>query len=131
LDTILKNHNDATVNRQQHIAFYRDNVNTLSAVKDDLEKLEKLVSKVGGSPDLDVIEKSDVNLKSPTAKTTWIVIFIILIFIGILAAAFYFTWQGQARVTENIFTKEKEASFAEFKTTAAPENPPEEPKKTP
>lgn len=131
LDGISKTQNDTTVNRQQHIAYYRDNLGTLSAVKDDLEKLEKLVSKVGGSPDLDLIEKSDVNLKSPTAKTTWIVIFSILIFIAILAGAFYFTWQGQARVTENIFTKEKEASFSEFKSTATPEHPPEEPKKTP
>ncbi len=131
LDNISKTQNDNVVNRQQHIAFYRDNISALSAIKDDLEKLEKLVSKVGGAPDLDVIEKSDVNLKSPTIKTTWIVIFTILIFIGILAAAFYFTWQGQARVTENIFTKEKEASFSEFKNATAPESPPEEPKKTP
>jgi hypothetical protein len=32
-----------------------------------------------------------------------------------LGGAFYFTWQGQARVTENIFTREKDLSFSEFK----------------
>ena len=130
LDDISKTQNDNAVNRQQHIAYFRDNLKTLEAIRADLEKLEKLVAKVGGAPDLDVIEKSDVNLKSPTTKTTWIVIFTILVFIGILAAAFYFTWQGQARVTENIFTKEKDASFAEFKNAASKESPPIPPEET-
>jgi hypothetical protein len=62
-----------------------------------------------------MLENTDANLKSPTTKTTWILIFIILIFISILGGAFYFTWQGQARVTENIFTREKDVSFSDFK----------------
>ena len=69
-------------------------------------------------PHLELIEKSDINLKSPSSKTTWIVIFIVLIFIGILSATFYFTWMRQASLTENIFTKEKDSSFSEFKPSS-------------
>jgi hypothetical protein len=121
LDDIRRAQNDQTVNRQQHIAYYRDDLRTLDSVKLDIERLEKLLVKAGGPPNIDIVEKSDVNLKSPNSKTTWIIIFIILIFIAILGGAFYFTWQGQVKVTENIFTKEKEASFSEFKNSGKPD----------
>ncbi len=129
LDDIDRTQNDLSVSKQQKIAYYRDNLKLLDQVKDDLEKLEKLLVAVGGPPNLELIEKSDINLKSPSSKTTWIVIFIVLIFIGILSATFYFTWMRQASLTENIFTKEKENSFAEFKPTP-PEGGGEAEKKT-
>ena len=117
LDDVRRSQADPNVTRQQHIAYFRDNGQVLEAVRADVERLEKLLVKAGGPPNIDLVEKSDVNLKSPNSKTTWIIIFIILIFIGILAGAFYFTWQGQAKVTENIFLKEKDSAFSEFKKT--------------
>lgn len=117
LDEIRRSQNDAAVTRQQHIAYYRENNRTVEAIRNDIDRLEKLLVKAGGPPNIDLVEKSDVNLKSPNSKTTWIIIFIILIFIGILGAAFYFTWQGQVKVTENIFLKEKDSAFSEFKKT--------------
>ena len=129
LDDIDKNQNDPNVSKQQRIAYYRDNLKVMQQVKDDLDKLEKLLVAVGGPPNLELIEKSDINLKSPSSKTTWIVIFIVLIFIGILSATFYFTWMRQASLTENIFTKEKDNSFSEFKTTPGPKL--DEPEKKP
>lgn len=114
LDEIETTQGDQNVTRQQHVGYYRDNLKTMDSVIADMDRLEKILTKAGGPPNLDLIEKSDANLKSPTTKTTWIVIFIILIFIAILGAAFFFTWQGQTKVTENIFTREKESSFSEF-----------------
>ena len=118
LGDVEKNQNDLGASKLQKIAYYRDNEKVLEQIKEDLGKLEKLLVAVGGPPNLELIEKSDINLKSPSSKTTWIVIFIVLIFIGILSSTFYFTWMRQASLTENIFTKEKENSFAEFKPTA-------------
>lgn len=115
LEEVTRTQNDQTVTRQQHIAYHRNNVKILESIEQDLERLEKLVAKAGGPPNLEMIEKSDVNLKSPTAKTTWIIIMIILIFIAILGATFYFTWIGQAKITENIFSREKDATFSDFK----------------
>lgn len=115
LDTIEKNQNDPNVSKQQKIAYYRDHMKVIDQIKDDIEKLEKFLVAVGGPPNIELIEQSDINLKSPSSKTTWIVIFIVLIFIGILSATFYFTWMRQASLTENIFTKEKGDSFSEFK----------------
>ena len=115
LSEISKTQNDASVSRQQHIAYYRDNLLIMENILADIEKLEKLFVVAGGTPAPELLEDAEVNLKSPTTKTTWVLIFIILIFISILGGAFYFTWQGQARVTENIFTREKDITFADFK----------------
>jgi len=123
LENILKAQNDPAASKQQHIAYYRDNLTLLKTVEDDIDKLEKILVAVGGPPNLDLIEKSDVNLKSPSSKTTWILIFIILIFVAILGGAFYFTWQRQASITENIFTKEKGNSFSELKGKGESANP--------
>jgi hypothetical protein len=120
LDEIARTQADANVTRQQHIAYYRDNLKTLDSIMDDIARLEKILVTTGGPPNIDLMEQSDVNLKSPTTKTTWIVIFVILIFISILGGAFYFTWQGQARVTENIFSREKDSTFSDFNKNPKP-----------
>jgi hypothetical protein len=114
LDEITRTQTDPNVSRQQHIAYFRDNQTTVQSILEDIERLEKILVTTGGPPNVELMEQTDVNLKSPTTKTTWIIIFVILIFITILAGAFYFTWQGQARVTENIFSREKDATFSDF-----------------
>ena len=124
LDEIVKTQDDLTISRQQHIACYRDNLKTLDSIKSDLDKLEKLLVAVGGPPNLELVEESDVNLKSPSSKTTWIIIFLAILFIAILSVTFYLTWMRQASVTENIFQKEKTSSFSEFKNPSG-ESPPE------
>lgn len=129
LEDIKKTQNDLNVPKQQHIAYYRDNLKILNSVREDLDKLEKILVAVSGAPNLEVLEKSDVNLKSPSSKTTWVIIFVVFIFVGILSATFYFTWMRQEKLTENIFTKEKDSSFGEFKgpppTQNVPTNDPE------
>ena len=120
LDTIRTTQNDTDATKQEHIAHYRNNLITLDSVKEDLERLEKILAAVSGAPSLELLEESDVNLKSPSSKTTWIIIFIIFIFVGILSATFYFTWMRQEKLTENIFTREKDASFT------SPKDPPKD-----
>ena len=115
LDDILKTQGDQNASRQQHIAYYRENLRTLKGIREDIDKLEKMLVTVGGPPNPELLEKSDINLKSPSTKTTWVIIFVIMIFIGILGITFYFTWQRQARITENIFTREQGSSFSDFK----------------
>ncbi len=121
LEDIKKTQNDTGVSKQQHIAYYRDNIKVLDSVLSDIEELENILVAIGGTPNLKVIEDSKIDLKAPTSKTTWIIIFSILVFIAILGGSFYFTWQGQVKVTENIFIKEKDLSFSEFKKADAKE----------
>lgn len=105
LDEIKKTQTDTTAPKQQHIAYYRDNVKSLEGVKADLDKLEKILVTVGGAPNIELLEKSELELKSPSAKTTWIIIFGILIFIGVLSGTFYFTWlkKGSGAGPDDVF----------------------------
>ena len=131
INNIQQTQTDPNVTRQQHIAYYRENLQTVEAILTDIDKLEKILVAVGGPPNLDIMEKSKIDLKSPSQKTTWIVIAVILVFIFILAGAFFFTWHGQTRTTENIFSREKTDSFSEFKKPKAPgteDSPPPPPK---
>ena len=96
MDQIVRNQNNQNVTTNQHIAFYRDNVAVAEQLEKDMDELEKLLVTAGGSVSLEAVENADLNVKGPDTKTTWIIIFVVLIFISILGAVFYFTWQGQA-----------------------------------
>ena len=120
---------DANITRQQHIAAYRNNLGTLEVIKDDLAKLEKILVTVGGPPNPELIEESEINLKAPSSKTTWILIFVVMIFVAILSGTFFFTWHRQAKITENIFSHEKDNSFSDFKAPGEGQGPPDVGKK--
>ncbi len=115
IDQIVKSQNNAAVSTNEHIAYYRDNVKLVEGIQKDIQELEKILVTAGGTASLDAVENADLNVKGPDQKTTWIIIFVILIFIGILGAVFFFTWQGQASSK----SKDKEGSASPFK-----DNPP-------
>jgi len=96
IDQIIKSQNNQSVTTNQHIAYYRDNLQLADSIQKDIAELEKLLVTAGGSISLEAVENSDINVKGPDQKTTWVIIFVILIFIAILGAVFYLTWQGQA-----------------------------------
>ena len=111
VDQIIKSQNNQNVSTNQHIAFYRDNLELVRSVEKDIDELEKLLVTAGGTQSLEAVENADLNVKGPDTKTTWIIIFVILVFIGILGAVFYLTWQGQAGSK----AKEKDDASSAFK----------------
>jgi len=111
IDQIVKSQNDPAVTTNQHIAYYRDNIQLAESIQKDITELEKLLVTAGGTVSLEAVENADLNVKGPNTKTTWIIIFVILIFIGILGGVFYFTWQGQSGSK----SKEKNAAPSAFK----------------
>ena len=111
IDQIVRDQNNQTVTSNQHIAYYRDNLKLVESIQKDITELEKLLVTAGGTVSLDAVEDADLNVKGPDTKTTWIIIFVILIFISILGAVFYFTWQSQAGSK----TKEKDPANTSFK----------------
>lgn len=111
IDQILKTQNNTNVTTNEHIAFYRDNVKLLEGIQKDIQELEKILVTAGGTQSLDAVENAYLNVKGPDQKTTWIIIFVILIFIGILGAVFFFTWQSQTGTK----AKEKGEADSPFK----------------
>ncbi len=114
IDQIIKTQNNTNVTTNQHISYYRDNVELMASLEKDMDELEKLLVTAGGSVSLEAVENADLNVKGPDTKTTWIIIFMVLIFIAILGSVFYFTWQSQAGAKD----KEKGASSSSFKENA-------------
>ena len=111
IEQILKTQNNQTVTTNEHIAYYRDNLQRMASIDKDIAELEKILVTAGGTVSLEAVESADINVKGPNTKTTWILIFVILIFIGILGGVFYFTWQSQAGAK----TKEKDTAGTAFK----------------
>jgi hypothetical protein len=113
LGEIKKTQSDDSITQQQHIGVYRDNMNTIDKIKEDLAKLEKVLATAGGPLAPDILEKTRVKGESPTKTMTWIIIFIIIIFIGLLAGVLFFTWQRQARITKDALQAAKKNAFPE------------------
>ena len=59
--------------------------------------MEKLLSFTGGPPVPEMMEHSPLKSDAPSTKTTWLVIFLIMIFMGLLAGQFFFTWQRRVK----------------------------------
>lgn len=107
---IITTQNNASVTTNQHISFYRDNVNLMASLEKDMDELEKLLVTAGGTVSMEAVESAELDVKGPDSRTTWIIIFMVLIFIGILGAVFYFTWHGQTE-PKNTEKKPTDSTF--------------------
>jgi hypothetical protein len=112
LEGIEKFQNDETISRKSRIGGYRRNLLTIAAIKEDLTRLEKMLSFTGGVPVPDMLEESALKSDAPSTTTTWLVIFLIVVFMGLLAGQFFFTWHRRAKVAGD-FSVEKQVAFPE------------------
>ncbi|MFH0838748.1 MAG: Ser-Thr-rich GPI-anchored membrane family protein [Candidatus Omnitrophota bacterium] len=114
LNEIVTSQNDESVSRQQHIGLYRQNLITIEKIKEEIAQLEKALATAGGPLAPEMLAKTKIKSTEPTKAITWLIIFIIIIFLGLLAAVMFFIWQRQARLTrEELFAAKKAAAFKE------------------
>ncbi len=109
--TITKTQDDVTVSRKSHIGIYRNNLKIVNQIKDDIDRLEKQLVVASSLPKPDVLEESDLKTESPTESTSWMIIFIIMLFIGMLAGVFFFTWHAQAHATKDLISEARNEAF--------------------
>jgi len=109
LGEIAKGQLDDTVSREQHIGMYRQNVDTLKRIKEEISRLEKLLQPTSGSPD--ILEKAKFKMNLPTKSLTWLIILIIIIFLGMLAGVFFLVWQAQVRSGQEVLKAAKDSAF--------------------
>ncbi len=96
LDDVIKMQEDETIGRRQRIGAYRRNLQGLQVIKEDIARMEKLLSFAGGPPVPQMLQESPLKSDAPSTTTTWLVIFLIIIFMGLLAGQFFFTWHRRA-----------------------------------
>ena len=97
LDDIGTLQSDESIGSRQRIGNYRRDLQTLDAIEEDLGRMEKLLSFAGGPPVPEMMKNSPLKSDAPSTTTTWLVIFLIVIFMGLLAGQFFFTWQRRVK----------------------------------
>ncbi|MBI4355440.1 MAG: hypothetical protein HY597_03175 [Candidatus Omnitrophica bacterium] len=102
LEEIVTTQEDETLSRKQRIGMYRHHLQALAEVKEDLARMEKLLTFAGGPPVPVMMEEAPVKSDAPSTTTTWLVIFAVLIFLGLLAGQFFFTWHSRARAAQDL-----------------------------
>ena len=113
LDTVVLTQNEE-VSTRRHIGIYRNNVKMVQQIKDDIARLEKQAGMTTGPPPDPLNAKIHAN--SPTKSTTWMIIFVIMIFMGLLAAVFFLTWSTQSRMTKDGIMSARREAFPSDKT---------------
>ena len=112
LEEVQKFQTDKAVSKETHIGIYRNNLKVLDEVKEDIARIERMIISVPGPPVPKPIEDLETPIaEAPSRATTWIVIFIIIVFIGLLAGIFFFTWHRQEQMTESLLTKSTDSAF--------------------
>lgn len=59
----------------------------------------------------EMLSKTRIKSESPTKTMTWIVIFTIIIFIGLLAGVLFFTWHRQSRLAREELLAARKSAF--------------------
>ncbi|MDD5466079.1 MAG: hypothetical protein PHP73_07075 [Candidatus Omnitrophica bacterium] len=113
LNEIAVSQKDDSINREQHIGVYRQNLLTLDQIKEDIGRMEKILVTAGGPASPEMLSKTRIKADEPTKTMTWILVFVIIIFIGLLTAVLFFTWHRQARLTREELLSAKESAFPE------------------
>ncbi len=95
---------------------------TIDKIKEDIAKLEKSLATAGGPLAPDILAKTKIKSELPSKTMTWIIIFIIIIFSGLLAAVLFFTWHRQARLTSEAILSAKQSAFPESAQEHGPDD---------
>lgn len=102
LDDIEAVQNDDGLNRKTRIGAYRTHLELIEEIKEDLARMEKLLTFVGGPPVPEMLDNPDLKSDAPSEQTTWLIIFLIVIFIGLLGGTFFFTWVRRSRPSQDM-----------------------------
>ena len=114
LTEIVKNQKDEVVSRSQHIGIYRTNSKALARLKDEMEEMEKIIERESGPLTPKMLTKTKFKTDSPTKTATWIAIFVIVFFLGLVSVIVFFTWYRHSKSTEKIISEAKKSAFLEF-----------------
>jgi hypothetical protein len=109
LDRIRATQDDEALSRKSRIGAFRYHLQAIVKIKEDLARMEKLLTFVGGPPVPEMLENSPLRSDAPSRTTTWLVIFLIVIFTGLLGSQFFFTWHRRTKVTQELSVVRQQA----------------------
>jgi hypothetical protein len=80
----------------EYVAFYRDQAKRLDAIEEKIYRIE------AATRPIDRTVKLGFPVKPPSMKTTWLIIYIILGFLGFVSLLFFLRWYGGRGQAERI-----------------------------
>ncbi|MBN3039865.1 MAG: hypothetical protein JW867_01935 [Candidatus Omnitrophica bacterium] len=111
---ISKTQNDDGMSRSQHIGIFRTNSRALDSLKEKILEMERILQRQQGPLTPDMLAKTKFKTDAPTKTATWIAIFIIIFFLGLISVIVFFTWYRQGKATEKILAEAKKDAFVDF-----------------
>lgn len=81
--------------------------------------MERLLETVGGPLTPHIFAKTKFRTEAPARTATWLIIFSVIIFIGLLSLVFFFTWYRQSKITHTVISEAKKESFFEEETPSS------------
>ncbi len=101
---------------KQQVASYRDNLIVLNQIQANIERMRNFMMAAGrggenGSSQRAMLEDSKLKSDIPSKTATWMVIFIIITFVLVLGASFFFAWIRSSRSIEKSTEETTESSF--------------------
>jgi len=101
---------------KQQVANYRDNIAVLNHIQANIERMRNFMITAGkggaiGASGRTMLEGSKLKSDVPSKTATWMVIFIIITFVLVLGASFFFAWIRSSRSIEKSTEETTESSF--------------------
>jgi len=124
LEEMPRSQSDDTISREQHIGIYRQNTQNIKVINEKLDSLEKMLAPEKGKPTPDVLEKSKLKINMPTKSTTWLIILVVVVFLGLFAGIFFFVWQSQIRSSQDLIKDSAKNAFPGGQKPEEKTNPP-------
>lgn len=90
LDSVAAERGPETVDAQ-YVAFHRLQSTELDEIENKLNRI------VMALPQIERTTQLGFRVKAPSAKTTWMIIYIILGFLAVLSVVFFFRWFGRTK----------------------------------
>ena len=75
----------------EYVAFYRSQANRLDVIERRINRIEDALKPITAT------KKWGFNVKPPSPKTTWLIIYIILGFLAVVSLLFFFRWYGRTQ----------------------------------
>jgi hypothetical protein len=111
IDEMQKSQVDEGISREQHIGVYRQNTQTLKKIQDELAAMDRTIQQPSGPQTPDVFEKNKLKVNMPAKTTTWLIIIVIIVFLGLLAGIFFFGWLAQMKSSQGSMDAQRKEAF--------------------
>ena len=83
-----------TTLNDDYVAFYREQADRLDVIERDLLRIQAALREIRKET------RWGFKLKPPSMRTTWLVIYIILGFLGLMSLLFFLRWYGRSKAEE-------------------------------